>query len=143
MIENETAKLEKPDSRRCSSCRYPSWARSCSSVPDGAAGVTAGSGARALIGGLLALPAPMIRPVELAVNDLNVRRRSAGRPIDRAPAGWCAQQGTHLPGGRWIGIAEHREGLAPGRPGGPFGAEGAVRVPDLHQVRGRGQGGVE
>src|SRR4051812_31899141 len=46
MIENETAKLEKPDSLRRNSWRYPSWARSCSSASDRAVG----SGARALIG---------------------------------------------------------------------------------------------
>src|SRR5216110_2881337 len=35
MMENETAKLEKPDSLRRSSWRYPSWASSCSSASTG------------------------------------------------------------------------------------------------------------
>src|SRR5436305_149500 len=52
MIENETAKLEKPDSLRRSSCRYPSSASRRSSASAGAAADedTAGSGAMALIG---------------------------------------------------------------------------------------------
>src|SRR3954454_1527805 len=46
MIENETAKLEKVESRRFNSCLYPSWARRDSS----ASWTTGGSGVVALIG---------------------------------------------------------------------------------------------
>src|SRR5436305_2881699 len=64
MMENETAKLEKPDSRRCSSWRYPRLARSSSS--ELAAGVV--GRVLALIGGSSgregegATVRPMIRP---------------------------------------------------------------------------------
>src|SRR5437764_2611558 len=104
MIENDTAKLEKPDNLRRNSWRYPSSARSCSSASGGAVGVTAGSGARALIGGLLALHAPMIRPVEQPVNDLDISWRRGGGSV---------RAGAHAVPGRRSGRSP-RSRSAPG-----------------------------
>ena len=75
MMENETAKLEKPESLRRNSCRYPSWARSCSSLSSGGA----------LIGVSFHLTeekvtvAPMIR---LHPNDVNESPPNSGSGSD-------------------------------------------------------------